>query len=249
MRSELGPVEAASRLSLAELQARHRDWQHDLDKVDSEIIAAERARPEHPDEGRYAEALTFFYNRASELHDVRSARALALPRARLSSPRAAQPGAAHGGRPTDRAREPERVPRRCAAQEFKMDLDRLEQRTVALARLFGEDPSQTEPHSILATLSMFLRRLEKAADDVRRRRETAGRAAAATAATGRPLASGSSGSACGPMSAHPPSPTVLGGSFTRRQSAKSRPSLSLVSAIDSISVERPTMQRGHSNFR
>lgn len=72
MRSELGPVEAASRISLSELQGRYREWLDDLDKVDREIVTAEQNRSEVPDEARYTESLTFFYNQASELHEVRA---------------------------------------------------------------------------------------------------------------------------------------------------------------------------------
>lgn len=65
------------------------------------------------------------------------------------------------------------APRR--SQEFKSDLELLETAAVKLVRLFGEDPAETEPHQILGTLNMFLRRVEKATDDVRRRREAEGK--------------------------------------------------------------------------
>lgn len=71
-----------------------------------------------------------------------------------------------------------RVPRARALaaprpQEFKAELEELEEHAARLARLFGEDAAEVEPQTILSTLSMFLKRLEKAADDVRRRRPSA----------------------------------------------------------------------------
>jgi hypothetical protein len=71
VRSELGPLETAARISLADLQARYKEWVDDLDKVDREIVTAEQNRAQVPDEARYTESLTFFYNIASELHEVR----------------------------------------------------------------------------------------------------------------------------------------------------------------------------------
>lgn len=116
----------------------------------------------------------------------------------------------------------------------------MQQKAAELVRLFGEDPAETEPQAILGTLGIFLRRLEKAADDVRRRREAAARGAREAVGEGAPVTP--SNDSDGLLSP---------GSSARRSSlGRSRPSLSLVSAIDSIAFERPTVasgaQRGHN---
>lgn len=126
-------------------------------------------------------------------------------------------------------------------QEFKADLEHLEQRAAALVRLFGEDPAETEPQAILATLSKFLGKLETTAHDVKRRREAATRAAKTL------RREGAQGSTSDGLSSQPLSPLGSSCGSARRPSLRgqSRPSLSLVSAIDSIAVERPTStQRG-----
>jgi len=193
VRAELGPVEAASRVSLSQLQALFKEWTDDLDKVDREIVTAEQNRTELADETRYAESLTFFYNQASELHE-----------------------------------------------ELKADLEQLERSAARLVRLFGEDPAETEPQSILGTLSVFLRKLEKAYDEVRRRREKEGHSGKT------PSRRSVRGGSATPHHEALPSPTSPeNGSASRRQAGgRSRESLSLVSAIDSIAYERPTTQRG-----
>jgi hypothetical protein len=75
VRSELGPIDAAQKLGLSDLQARSNEWMDDLEKVDREILTAEQNRVDVPDEARYSESLTFFYNTASELHEVPRAHA------------------------------------------------------------------------------------------------------------------------------------------------------------------------------
>jgi len=126
------------------------------------------------------------------------------------------------------------------SQELKADLEQLERSAARLVRLFGEDPAETEPQSILGTLSVFLRKLEKAYDEVRRRREKEGHSGKT------PSRRSVRGGSATPHHEALPSPTSPeNGSASRRQAGgRSRESLSLVSAIDSIAYERPTTQRG-----
>jgi len=139
VRGELVSVEVACKVVLSDLQKHYREWTDSLDRVDREIVTGEQSRAELPDEGRYCESLTFFYNQASE-----------------------------------------------ALEEFKMSLEELEELSRSLANLFGEDPVEMEPHNILATLNMFLKRVEKVADEVRRRAEANGGKAPHSLAKRRP---------------------------------------------------------------
>lgn len=145
-------MEAAARISLGEIQTRYREWVDDLDKVDREIVTAEQDRQDRVDEAKYTESLTFFYNSALEQQEVRPA---TRPCGRV--PRRVTAGRSPCGFPV--------------VQDFKANLDRLERHAEELATLFGEEKGDVEPQAILSTLNIFLKRLEKAHEEVRRRKD------------------------------------------------------------------------------